>query len=605
MSASEKRPDAPTYTAANVTPLPSAAKKGAIPINGYSVHDTEITHNGQRLYPGVWMHYSNKTREGEEESTHECLCGPLHVDAITRNQACSEGYGRLLRYTNLDGKELTWAMPSELLAGRPERIVSTLLNRGLRINHRQQREVVNYIASQHPQRRVISTSTTGWVGAELYITPRETIGKGDAIFQSESTADGEYGRAGTLEGWQQSIGAMLPGNPLFQLGLGAALAGTLLAPLRVYSGCGFHMLWDSSNGKTTIVMCSASVWGHGNRFMRKWAASGSGLEGLSALRNDCLVALDELGQANPAIVGEVVYAVVDGVGKQRAEPTGAARKIRRWLAILLSSGEVTLETKMREAGKLIRAGQEVRLVTVSAGRNYGAWDNLHGYPSGEALSDALQKAIGVHYGHAGPEFVRQLIERRDTEKLPGLLDAIQKHFQPTSGQAARVAKNFAILALALELATTYGLLPLTEGEGTASMVELFDGWQAERGEGPSEDRQITLAIANFIDRHGSSRFQLIDHAGSSFKATRKAAETVRNRAGYWEQTSSGRIYLFTRSGLQEATSGYELTRVLRALDSAGALIKKEPGKKMHRKRLPDGSTQGLYWIDPARLEDLG
>ena len=64
-------------------------------------------------------------------------------------------------------------------------------------------------------------------------------------------------------------------------------------------------------------------------------------------------------------------------------------------------------------------------------------------------------------------------------------------------------------------------------------------------------------------------------------------------------------YLFTRSGLQEATSGYELTRVLRALDSAGALIKKESGKKMHRKRLPGGSTQGLYWIDPARLEDLG
>jgi len=360
-------------------------------------------------------------------------------------------------------------------------------------------------------------------------------------------------------------------------------------------------LWDSSNGKTTIVMCSASVWGHGNRFMRKWAASGSGLEGLSALRNDCLVPLDELGQANPAIVGEVVYAIVDGVGKQRAERTGAARTIRRWLAILLSSGEITLETKMREAGKLIRAGQEVRLVTVSAGRTYGAWDNLHGYPSGQALSDALQKTIGLHYGHAGPEFVRQLIERGDTEKLPGLLDAIQKYFHPTSGQAARVAKNFAILALALELATTYGLLPLAEGEGTTSMVSLFEGWQAERGEGPSEDRQILRAIADFIDRHGSSRFQLIDHRGSS----RPQSEAVRDRAGYWEQTDSGRIYLFTRTGLQEATCGFELTRVLRTLDSAGALSKKEPGKKMHRKRLPDGSTQGLYWIDPARLEHVG
>lgn len=66
------------------------------------MHDTEITYNGQRLYPGVWMHYSTRTEEGEETARHEWQCGPLHVDAITRNSTCSEGYGRLLRFTNLD-----------------------------------------------------------------------------------------------------------------------------------------------------------------------------------------------------------------------------------------------------------------------------------------------------------------------------------------------------------------------------------------------------------------------------------------------------------------------------------------------------------------------
>jgi len=49
------------------------------------VHDTEITYNGQRFYPGVWMHYSTRTEEGEETARHEWLCGPLYVDAITRN----------------------------------------------------------------------------------------------------------------------------------------------------------------------------------------------------------------------------------------------------------------------------------------------------------------------------------------------------------------------------------------------------------------------------------------------------------------------------------------------------------------------------------------
>lgn len=155
------------------------------------MHDTEVTHNGQRLYPGVWLHHSTKTEEGEEVSTHKWLCGPLHVDAITRNQSCSEGYGRLLRLTNLDGKELSWTMPSEFLAGRPERIISALFSRGLKIDHYQQREIVDYIASQYPQRRVISTSTTGWIGSDHFITPFEIIGKGDAIFQSENSADRE------------------------------------------------------------------------------------------------------------------------------------------------------------------------------------------------------------------------------------------------------------------------------------------------------------------------------------------------------------------------------------------------------------------------------
>ena len=421
MSTSEKQPITRSCAVNNVTPL-ALAIDAAIPSNGYSVHDTDITYKGRRFYPGVWLHRSSKGEEGRETRTHDWLCGPLHVDAITRNQSCREGYGRLLRFTNLDGIELSWAMPSELLAGRPEQIVAVLLNRGLGIDLSHRNDVVDYLASQYPQRRVISSSTTGWVGAELFVTPFESIGNGDAIFQSDSAADGEYSTGGTLDGWQQSIGAVLPANQLLQLGIGAALAGPLLAPLNIHTGGGFHLLWDSSNGKTTIVLCAASVWGHGAHFTLKWNATANGLEGIAALRNDSLLALDELGQADPSHVGDVVYSVADGIGKQRAGRSGAARRVRRWRVMLLSSGEVTLETKMGEGGKRIRAGQEIRLVTVSAGRVFGAWDSLHSYPSGAALSDALINASGIHYGHVGPEFVRHLIQHDDVAQLPGMLE---------------------------------------------------------------------------------------------------------------------------------------------------------------------------------------
>lgn len=557
----------------------------------FRVYDHESTLNGEKLRPGVWYHGTKRDGEGDERPTNEWLCGPLHVEAITRGESRKAHYGRLLRFRNLDSQWLEWPMPGELLAGRPEAILSVLFDMGLKIAHRHRARVVEYIAEQNPKRRITAATATGWHGAELFVTPTAVIGEGEVVYQSESAAVG-YCQAGTLQGWGESIAAALPGNPLLQLGIGTAFAGPLLEPLKAQANGGFHLLSDSSNGKSSVLYCAASVWGHGKDFALKWNATANGLEGIAALRNDGLLALDELGLADGRFVGDVVYSVADGIGKQRAGRTGAARTAKRWRVMLFSTGELTLETKMREAGKQIRAGQEVRLVNVSAERVHGVWDVLHGCPNGVVMSDTLVEASITHYGHAGPEFVRQLIAHGDFEQLPATLQAIRERFPASTGQAARVAERFAIVALALELAVGFGLLPLALGEGIESMVELFEGWQAGRGEGPSEDRQILKALADFIDRHGGSRFQPVE-AG---------AIEVRDRAGYWESTTTGRLYLFTRSGLEEATKGFELARVVRALDSVGAIAKRDRGRAQASKRLPDGSTPKLYWINPACLE---
>lgn len=561
----------------------------------YRVYDHSINLGGEKFRPGVWFHGIKRDPEGGEAATNEWLCAPLHVDAITRSDLKGAEYGRLLRFRNLDDRWLTWAMPSELLAGRPEAILAVLFGMGLDIDYQRRSLLPRYIAGQHPKKRITSATATGWHDSELFVMPTGNIGKGDAIYQAESSADGDYSKAGTLDDWKASIAAQLPGNPLLQLGIGTALAGPLLHHLNIHTGGGFHLLWDSSNGKTTVVQCAASVWGHGAHFTLKWNATANGLEGIAALRNDCLLALDELGQADPRYVGDVVYSVADGIGKQRAGRSSAARQVRRWRLMLLSSGEVTLETKMAEAGKRTRAGQDVRLVTVSAGRTFGAWDNLHDHSSGASFSDALKRTSTTHYGHAGPAFVQALIDRGELGNLAAMLEPLKSHFNADSGQPERVAERFAIVALALELAVDVGLLPMSSGEATASMVELFNGWRVGRGEGPSEDRQILKALADFIDRHGGSRFQSVV-AG---------ADEVRDRAGYWEAGNSGRLYLFTRSGLEEATNGFELTRVVRTLDSVGAIAKRDRGRAQASKRLPDGSTLKLYCINPSRLEPEG
>ena len=124
------------------------------------------------------------------------------------------------------------------------------------------------------------------------------------------------------------------------------------------------------------------------------------------------------------------------------------------------------------------------------------------------------------------------------------------------------------------------------------MLELFEVWRAGRGEGPSENRQILKSIADFIARHGDTRFSA---------ATDLHGE-ARDRAGYWEDAPNGRLFLFNRPGLEEAAKGYDLGRVVVALDSVGAIAKRDTGRAQATKRLPDGTKPKLYFIDPTKLE---
>lgn len=579
-------------SAAIVTPIVPEAVAPAIERPCYRVYEHAITLGGVKLRPGVWYHGQSLDKQsGEYLPFDEWLCGPLHVEAVTRNEGQDGDYGRLLRFRNADRRELTWAMPNELLAGKPDSILSVLLGMGLDIDYQRRAKVCQYIAAQYPKDRVIAATSTGWHTRELFIMPRQNIGKGKAIFQSEAANGDDYRQGGTLEGWQDSIGAKCEGNPLLALGVCASLAGPLLYHVQRQGG-GFHIVGDSSTGKSSTVLAGASVWGNGEDFKRTWRATGNGLEGIASQRNDTLLALDEIGEADPREIGSVVYAMANGTGKARANRNGSARAAKRWRVMLLSSGELGLSALMAEGGKRSRAGQEIRLLDIPARRAFGAWDNLHGMTGGREFSDAIQLASVTHYGHAGPQFIRKLLELGEQDGLPALLAQFCAQYPSTSGQESRAAERFALVAMAGELAISFGILPVPAGAVRNAMLELFEAWRAGRGQGPSEDRQILRAIADFIARHGDTRFSSADDPQGE----------ARDRAGYWEDSPTGRLYLFNRPGLEEAAKGYDLGRVVLALESVGAIAKREPGRAQATKRLPSGRKEKLYWIDAARLE---
>jgi putative DNA primase/helicase len=319
------------------------------------------------------------------------------------------------------------------------------------------------------------------------------------------------------------------------------------------------------------------------------------MEGAAALFNDCLLALDEISECDPREVGNIVYSLGNGRGKQRAGRTGAARAVTRWQAFIVSTGERTIATTMAEGGHRFKAGQSVRLLDIPTARQQGCFDVLHDHASGAALSDAIKRAAVTHYGRPGRAFLERLThDQRDfaarLEILKGLRDFNRQDFE---GQDKRAAGRFALLALAGELATEYGLTGWPEGEAVKAAVIGFNAWRSLRGRGNDERRQILQKVSDFIERHGDGRFSNADDSHES---------QTRDRAGWWRDTQDGRLYLFTAEGMREALKGFDFKRALDELEACGAIPKAGADGKRAKPENIGGRKVRVYEV---RADELG
>lgn len=557
---------------------------------------TVINTAGRKRRPGVFYHGMTAAKKDEPSMPVDTwLCGPLHIEAQTFDGA-ENNFGRMLRFKTTAGRWRTWAMPMELLRGDGADLRGELLAMGLEIDPKGRFDLARYLQHKVPAKRVRCALQVGWSG-DSFVLPDAVIGPSaeNVIFQSGERAHEEHGQGGTLEGWKAEISSRAPGNPLLLLGLSAAFAGPLLKPTNTEGG-GVHLVGDSSTGKTTVLEAACSVWG-GSSYRRSWRATANGMEGAAALFNDCLLALDEISECDPREVGAIVYALGNGRGKQRASRSGAARSITRWQAFILSTGERTIGTTMADGGHRTKAGQSIRLLDMPAARRFGCFDDLHGFASGTALSDSIKRSAATHYGRAGRAFLDRLAhDQRDLaaylEKFKSLPD-----FDPADaeGQDKRAAARFALLALAGELATEYGITGWPEGIATMAAVESFAVWRAARGRGNDERRQVLDKLGNYLERHGDSRF-----SNCAFAST-----LVRDRAGWWRDEDGGRSYLFTSAGLREAVAGFDFKRALDLLEEVGVLPKRLANGERARTERIDGRAVKVYPVNADRLAEAG
>ena len=563
-----------------------------------------VNEKGRKLRPGVYWHGFKRTAADDEAGddqadrpiTDEWIATPVTVTARTTNSD-DGSQGRLLRLAT-EGGIKEWIIPMEVFGGSGEDARRQLFGMGVIIALKKRGQFMEYLLEQRPAEVFATTSRPGWHESGAFVLPGRTIGSDRVRYQAGNGAHTLFSRRGELVRWQTDVAAMCIGNPVLTLSVGCALAGPLLSLVGVLGG-GVHLMGDSSSGKSLAQLVGSSVWGDPGVFAASWDVTKGGLEIEAASRNDTVLPLDEIKRADPKRIQEMAYSLANGQGKGTMTREREGRAKLSWRLLFLSSGERSLSEHAAITGNPAHAGAELRMIDVNAGtREHRAFDELHGH-AGADFHRLLTVAAGEHYGHIGPAFVEHLITSDDRAGLLKDFATIRGQFVEDSAQAGRVADRFAVIALAGEMAIAYGLLPWKPGSALADCCLLYGEWLSRVGSGNAEDRQILAGILDFIDKHGSSRFSDIDDAAPDAK--------VFNRAGYWELAGTKRLYLFNKSALVEAANGYGLNRIIKALDGAGAIAKRDTDRKRHTKkyRLPGGGSSGLYAINPEAIDSEG
>lgn len=552
---------------------------------------------GRKLRPGVYLHGFRRASadDDSEETTRpiidDWLSSPVIVLARTTNS--DDGTeGRLLRlFTESGPKE--WIMPMEMFGGSGEDARRALFSMGAIIAPRKRGQFMEYLLEQRPEQSIITTARPGWHASGAFVLPLRTIGSETVRYQAGSRTLNLYSTSGTLNQWQIEVATKCAGNPVLTLVIGCALAGPLLSLVGVVGG-GFHLVGDSSSGKSLAQLIASSVWGNPNVFTASWDMSKGGLEIEASSRNDTILPLDEIKRADPKQVEAMAYSLANGQGKGTMTREREGRPKLTWCSLALSSGERSLSEHAAISGNAAHAGAELRMVDINAGtRTHRAFDQLHGL-EGADFHRLLSVAVRQQHGYLGPVFVERLLAANDRAGLLQDFANVRAHFVESNAQAGRVADRFAVAALASEMAIAYDLLPWLPGSALADCQLLYGEWLSRVGSGNAEDRQILAGILDFIDKHGCSRFSDVDESTPDAK--------VFNRAGYWEMAAGKRLYLFNKSALIEAAHGYGLNRIIKALEEAGAIAAGDADRKAKNYRLPGTKQARLYVIDPAAMD---
>ncbi|MCJ2373889.1 DUF927 domain-containing protein [Pseudomonas sp. RGM 3321] len=588
-------------------PKPKAKTKPAAKRPSKSKND--LMPGGFRLTPeGVF--YAGDDGEARP------VCSPLEILARTRDDK-GHNWGLLVEFDDPDGAKKRWNIPARTMTGDfGKDVLGPLVDMGLRLagsrsGRNARNDLQSYLGGFDSAQRARLVTRLGWHDS-AFLLPEQQVGAHSEHlhFYEAGSQLPPISESGTLEQWQEQIGALCVGNHRLAFVVGVALAGPLLHMLGHESG-GFHLYGDSSGGKTTHLQVAASIYG-GPRLVRSWRSTDNALESIAAAHSDGLLVLDEIGMCDPRIIGETVYMLGNGTGKARANDRGqAGRQVQEWRLLFLSTGEKTLAQHMAEANKELKAGMEVRMLAVpaDASKGLGMFDTLNGFDDAAALSDALKARVAKYYGTPLTAFLIALCEPDKRHAWSAILRRTLEGFiaqslpASASGQAHRAAARFGLAAAAGELATAMGITGWPDGTATTAARVCLNAWMNERGGvGNFEGDAIVSRLRQVIERFGESRFTRWESAAA--KIDEHGPRTI-DRLGFRKTMEHGlgdslhttnTYYVLPESWRSEIFRGMNINAVNKELLQRGVIEPGNDGKASSLVRLPGLGTQRCYIV---------
>ncbi|WBT39173.1 DUF927 domain-containing protein [Hyphomicrobium sp. DMF-1] len=561
------------------------------------------------------------------DGSYNPLCGLFTVygeavDPMTGERAL------YIRHLDAYGRPVTTRVPYNDIATGGSTLAKTLANAGLWVTSTKKgrESLASMLSAIKPPRLTLATSY-GWLpNRNVFILGNRAIGARDG---ERIHVDNAYvgkvklAERGTLEDWRASVGKYASGNSRLIFALGMAVTSPLLKFAPGQTSFVANLRGDSSVGKSTALNVFGSVWGGaegGLGFNHAWDMTDKDAAKKAAAHSYIGLGLDEQGQmgGDPA---KVAYSIASGIERGRLNKDGSEREQANWRVCVLSTGERSIAEIMETKNPRERqaSGTEVRNFDVPADTSaHGIFDELHGFADGRALAEHLADATNETCGTAGPAFVEQLVRNVDAvgpeafaRELRSSTDEFLESLllsDETDAAVRRIAKQFALVAVAARLASRFGIFPLGESEAFDGVRKCFNDWLRARGSVKSLAKISDLvAVRDFLQSNGG-KFPKNPSGKPTAEEREKFEHAMRNGSGFGFRLVA-KINGTKKQCFGITAAGWKSLRLARGnalgqLEDLGLIERRGDLKHPYKTqvRLPDDTRTWLYVIDAAVLE---